>query len=185
MSITPEKAHQTMTDADQLYSATDIDQALDVMARQITQKLADKNPLVLCVMNGGVIVTGHLLTRLNFPLQQDYLQASRYQGETTGSKTVSWLHKPATPLAGRHVLLVDDILDEGYTLREIADWCREQGAASVYAAALTDKQHDRRIKGIACDFHALPLDDRYVFGFGMDYKKYWRNANGVYAVKGL
>lgn len=185
MDITPAQAKQAMTEADELYSAAAVNQALDIMAQQITAKLGDKNPLVLCIMNGGVIVTGHLLTRLQFPLQQDYLHASRYRGATSGSKTVSWLHKPETPLADRHVLLVDDILDEGYTLREIISWCETQGAASVHSAVLADKQHDRRIDGLACDFHALKLPDRYVFGCGMDYKKYWRNAHGVYAVKGL
>lgn len=185
MSITPEEANRAMAEADLLYSAEQVAQALDVLAAEITTALGDRNPLVVCVMNGGVIVTGHLLTRLNFPLEQDYLHATRYRGATSGSQTIAWLHKPETSLEGRHVLLVDDILDEGYTLREISRWCREQGAASVHVAALADKQHDRRVDGIACDFSALKLADRYVFGFGMDYKEYWRNANGIYAVKGL
>lgn len=185
MSITPEEASCALAEADLLYSADDIAQVLDALAAEITIALADKNPLVLCIMNGGVIVTGHLLTRLNFPLEQDYLHATRYRGATSGSKTIEWLHRPETSLAGRHILLVDDILDEGYTLREIARWCREQGAASVHIGVLADKQHDRRVEGIACDFSALKLADRYVFGFGMDYKEYWRNANGIYAVKGL
>jgi hypoxanthine phosphoribosyltransferase len=185
MGITLEEAQRVMAEADQLYSGVEIAAALDVMAAEITAALADKNPLVLCVMNGGVITAGHLLTRLAFPLEQDYLHATRYRGATSGGKTITWLHEPETPLQGRHVLLVDDILDEGYTLREVARWCREQGAAAVYVAALADKIHDRRVEGIRCDFSALPLVDRYVFGFGMDYKEYWRNANGIYAVKGL
>lgn len=185
MGITPEQALQAMHEADLLFSAAQIAEALDVLAQEISQALGDKNPLVLCIMNGGVIMSGHLLTRLDFPLEQDYLHATRYRGATSGSRTISWLHKPETPLAGRHVLLVDDILDEGYTLREIRHWCEEQGAASVHVAVLADKQHERRVEGIACDFTALALPDRYVFGFGMDYKEYWRNANGIYAVRGL
>lgn len=185
MVITAADAARAMADADLLHSAEDIAAMLDTMATEITDKLADKNPLVLCVMTGGVILTGHLLTRLAFPLEQDYLHATRYRGATSGSKTITWLHKPETVLADRHVLLVDDILDEGYTLREITHWCREQGVASVHVAVLADKQHDRRVAGVQRDFSALELPDRYVFGFGMDYKEYWRNANGIYAVKGL
>ncbi len=185
MVTTATDAARAMAEADLLYSAEDIALTLDKMAAEITAKLADKNPLVLCVMTGGVILTGHLLTRLAFPLEQDYLHATRYRGATSGSKTITWLHKPETSLAGRHVLLVDDILDEGYTLREITHWCREQGAASVHVAVLADKQHARRVDGVRRDFSALELPDRYVFGFGMDYKEYWRNANGIYAVKGL
>ncbi|UOG91470.1 MAG: hypoxanthine-guanine phosphoribosyltransferase [Candidatus Thiothrix sulfatifontis] len=185
MVITSADAALAMAEADLLYSAEDIALTLDKMAAEITAKLADKNPLVLCVMTGGVILTGHLLTRLAFPLEQDYLHATRYRGATSGSKTITWLHKPDTSLEERHVLLVDDILDEGYTLREITQWCREQGAASVHVAVLADKQHARRVDGVRRDFSALELPDRYVFGFGMDYKEYWRNANGIYAVKGL
>ena len=185
MVITAADAARALADADLLHSAEDIAAMLDTMATEITDKLADKNPLVLCVMTGGVILTGHLLTRLAFPLEQDYLHATRYRGATSGSKTITWLHKPETALADRHVLLVDDILDEGYTLREITHWCREQGAASIHVAVLADKQHDRRVEGVQRDFSALELPDRYVFGFGMDYKEYWRNANGIYAVKGL
>lgn len=185
MATTPEDAAYVMAEADLLHSAAEVAAMLDQMAAEITTALHDKNPLVLCVMTGGVIFTGHLLTRLAFPLEQDYLHATRYRGKTSGSKTITWLHKPDTPLKGRHVLLVDDILDEGYTLREISHWCQEQGAASVQVAVLADKQHDRRVDGIQRDFSAIELVDRYVFGFGMDYKEYWRNANGIYAVKGL
>jgi hypoxanthine phosphoribosyltransferase len=185
MGITIGQAQQVMAEADLLFSAADIQQALDVMAEEITARLAGQNPLLLCVMNGGVITAGHLLTRLNFPLEQDYLHATRYRGATSGGKTITWLHEPETSLEGRNVLLVDDILDEGYTLREVARWCRERGAASVHIAALAEKNHDRRVEGIQCDFSALQLADRYVFGFGMDYKEYWRNANGIYAVKGM
>ncbi len=185
MGITQEEAKQVMAEADLLYSASDIATALDALAAAVSDKLADKQPLVLCVMNGGVITAGQLLTRLSFPLEQDYLHATRYRGKTAGDKTITWLHKPDTPLKGRHVLLVDDILDEGYTLREIVRWCYEQAATAVYVAVLAEKNHDRRVEGIACDFPALQLVDRYVFGFGMDYKEYWRNANGIYAVKGM
>ena len=185
MGISLEHAKQVLAEADLLYSADEIAQHLDIMASAISAQLADKNPLVLCVMNGGVITAGHLLTRLAFPLEQDYVHASRYRGNTSGAETLTWLHKPAVSLQDRHVLLVDDILDEGYTLREVMQWCRQQGAASVLVAALADKQHARRVSGIQCDFPALPLVDRYVFGFGMDYKEYWRNLNGIYAVKGM
>ena len=185
MGITLEEAQRVMAEADLLYSAADIAHALDVLAASITEALADKNPLVLCVMNGGVITAGHLLTRLNFPLEQDYLHATRYRGATSGGQTITWLHEPETSLADRHVLLLDDLLDEGYTLREVARWCRERGAQSVSIAVLADKIHARRVDGIQADFPALPLVDRYVFGFGMDYKEYWRNANGIYAVKGM
>lgn len=172
-------------EADLLYTPAEVNAMLDTIAAEVTAALAEHNPLVLCVMTGGVIMAGHLLTRLAFPLEVDYLHATRYRGKTVGDKTLAWLHQPDTALQGRHVLLVDDILDEGYTLREVVQWCWQQGAADVKVAVLADKQHGRRVPGIQRDFSALVLPDRYVFGMGMDYKGYWRNAHGIYAVKGM
>ena len=87
---------------------------------------------------------------------------------------------------GRTVLIVDDTLDEGTTLSAIADYCLAQGAEQVLTAVLVDKLHDRKASpGLKADYTGLEVEDRFLFGFGMDYKGYWRNAPGIYAVKGL
>lgn len=182
MVISVQEAQAVMDTADCLHDQAAIEQGLDQMAAAITQDLAEQHPLALCVMNGGLLTAGHLLSRLHFPLQVDYLHATRYRGDTTGGATVEWLKHPQNALQGRTVLLIDDILDEGYTLREIAQWCHEQGAQAVKRALLVEKLHDRRVSGVECDYVALQVPDRYVFGFGMDYKEYWRNAPGIYAV---
>ncbi|MDX8129166.1 hypoxanthine-guanine phosphoribosyltransferase [Methylomonas sp. OY6] len=164
-----------------LHSAEEVEAALDSMAAAITDKLQDSNPLVLCVINGGIIATGKLLPRLDFPLNLDSVHASRYRNATSGSD-IHWLFKPTTPLAGRTVLVVDDILDEGHTLQAIVEYCQEQGASAVYTAALFDK--DLQItKPIKPDFIGLTVANHYLFGYGMDYKGYLRNAPGVYACK--
>lgn len=164
-----------------LHGETEVEAALDNMAAAITAKLHDQNPLVLCVINGGIIATGKLLTRLNFPLNLDSVQASRYRNTTSGTD-IHWLFKPTTPLKGRTLLIVDDILDEGHTLRAIVDYCLEQQAAAVYTAALFDKNLGTP-KPIRADFIGLQVDNHYLFGYGMDYKGYLRNAPGVYACK--
>ncbi len=174
---------QVEQESDCLCSTEMLHQALDKMAAQITADLNEDNPLVLCVMTGGIIPVGHLLTRLSFPLQLDYVHATRYQGETRGGE-LYWRQKPSIALQGRTVLLVDDILDEGITLNEIRKYCLRQGAAKVLSAVLVNKQHDRKIDYRA-DYVALDIEDRYVFGFGMDYKHYLRNLNAIHAVKGL
>ncbi|WP_171697761.1 hypoxanthine-guanine phosphoribosyltransferase [Methylomonas sp. ZR1] len=164
-----------------LHSADEVEAALDSMAAAITDKLQDSNPLVLCVINGGIIATGKLLPRLDFPLNLDSVHASRYRNATSGSD-IHWLFKPTTPLAGRTVLVVDDILDEGHTLQAIVEYCQEQGASTVYTAALFDK--DLQItKPIKPDFIGLTVANHYLFGYGMDYKGYLRNAPGVFACK--
>ena len=167
--------------ADLLYSQADIEHALDQLAFAITEQFSDLNPVVLCVMNGSVVVTGHLLPKLHFPLELDYIHASRYGEKTVGSE-LKWLHKPITPLANRTVILVEDIFDEGVTMQALRKYCQQAGASSVSCVTLIDKEHANKV-GIQPEFIGLTVPDRYVFGFGMDYKGYWRNAPGIYAVK--
>jgi hypoxanthine phosphoribosyltransferase len=174
---------RVQADAELLHSEQAVEAALDAMAAAITAQLQHSNPLVLCVINGGIIATGKLLTRLQFPLTLDSVHASRYRNNTIGSD-LHWLFKPTTPLQDRTVLLVDDILDEGHTLNALVHYCQEQGAFAVYTAALFDKQLPHT-KPLQADFVGLPVANRYVFGYGMDYKGYLRNAAGVYACKDL
>ncbi|MGQ7249439.1 hypoxanthine-guanine phosphoribosyltransferase [Halomonas sp. V046] len=176
---------EVMDSADCLISHDEVEHALDRMADAITRDLGDKLPVFYCVMNGGLITTGHLLPRLGFPLEVDYLHATRYRGKTRGGE-LFWRVSPEIPMAGRHVVIVDDILDEGATLAAILAYCREAGAASISTAVLVDKTHDRKaVPGLKADYCSLEVADRYVFGFGMDYKGYWRNAPGIFAPKGM
>ena len=167
--------------AECIYDRASIDAALDTIATEITQQLSEHKPLVLCVLHGGLIFTGHLLTRLSFPLQQDYIHASRYGGLTAG-EGLKWLAPPHESLQDRTVLLLDDIFDQGHTLQAIRDYCLASGARAVYSAVLLIKNHTREKSDMRPDFVGLEVDDRYVFGFGMDYECLWRNANGIYAI---
>jgi hypoxanthine phosphoribosyltransferase len=122
---------------------------------------------------------------LPFPLQVDYLHATRYRMKTSGAE-LDWRVPPETSLKDRTLLLIDDILDEGKTLAEIIGHCQKEGAATIYTAVLINKLHDRKVaKDLKADFCGLDAEDRFLFGYGMDYKGYWRNAPGIYAVKGL
>lgn len=170
------------TQAVLLYGPEEVQQALDRMAAAIEKELAGTLPVVLCILTGGIIPTGHLLTRLNIPLEIDYLHASRYRGRTTGGEQIDWVCKSQIPLQGRTVLVIDDILDEGNTLDAVYEYCRNAGAARICSAVLIEKRHARRLPGISADFTGLEVDDRYVFGFGMDYRGYMRNLNGIYAL---
>lgn len=167
--------------ADLLHSPQAVDAALDKIATQLKAEVGDSNPLLICVMNGGIIPAGLLLPRLDFPLQVDYLHASRYRGKTHAGE-LKWIVRPSASLQGRVVVLVDDIHDEGLTLAAITTECKSAGASKVYSAVLINKVHDRK-NNTAADFVGLDVEDRYVFGCGMDYKGYWRNAPGIYAVK--
>lgn len=182
MTITADQACRVLARADELYTPAQVSAALDRMAEAIRARLAESDPIVQCVLTGGLIPAGHLLTRLDFPLHIDYLHATRYRGATRGGE-LHWITRPTLPFAGRTVLVVDDILDEGLTLAAIVAYLREQGAAEVFSAVVVQKQHDRRPAHITADFVGLTVEDRYVFGCGMDFHGYHRNLLGIYAAQ--
>ena len=142
---------------------------------------AGERPVYLTIMHGGLPFAAHLSMAMKTDLEFDYLHASRYRGATTGAG-LAWLHRPATPLRGRKVLLADDILDEGHTLKAVKQWCEDEGAREVRIAVLAVKQHDRCVEGIAADYVALEVPDRYVYGYGMDYHEQGRNLPAIYAL---
>lgn len=180
-AVTPEEITQVKHRARRLHGAEEVERALDKMAAEISLKIADANPIILCVMNGGLITTGKLATRLDFPLQLDYLHATRYRDKITGS-VLHWAVYPQLALRARVVLVVDDILDQGATLDGILSYCRAQGARAVYSAVLINKTPAQKLSAVQADFIGLEIGDEYVFGYGMDYKSYLRNAPGIFAV---
>jgi hypoxanthine phosphoribosyltransferase len=185
MPLNLDEARQAMAESDCLATPEQVDAALDAMASAITAELADSNPLVYTVMNGGLIIAGRLLARLNFPLEVSYLHASRYGHQLAGNSLLDWRVRPTQELKGRTVLVIDDILDEGHTLKAICKHLLEEGAARVLTAVLIDKMHERKASpGMRADFTGLDIPDRFLFGCGMDYKGYWRNAPGIHALKG-
>lgn len=178
-----ESIKKVQSESDRLCDSNQLSDVLNTLARNITADLEDTNPLVLSVMTGGIIPTGHLLTRLTFPLQLDYIHATRYRGETSGGE-LHWIQEPSISLEGRTVLIVDDIYDEGITLLEIVKYCKEKGATDVRSVVLVNKVHNRKAD-YQPDYVGLDIEDRYLFGFGMDYKNYLRNVNAIHAVKGM
>ncbi len=181
MALSREQALRVLDTADLLCSAADVSGAVARMAREITAALAERFPLVLCVMRGSVVFAGQLLPQLRFPLEFDYLELTRYREATHGGE-IEWKVTPGTSVAGRVVLIVDDILDEGHTLAAIRDKLVEAGASRVLSAVLAEK-NTGRAKPVSADFIGVRLPDRYVFGFGMDVSGAWRNLPEIYALK--
>ena len=179
--IDPQQATAILAAADIIHSANTVAAAVSRVAREITEKLRDSNPVLLCVMNGGVTFAGHLMIQMAFPLDFDYVQVTRYGQATTGA-ALSWRVEPAMPLRGRTVLVVDDILDEGLTLAAIHERLLQRGADACYTAVLADKMNGRK-KPIQADFVGLTVPDRFVFGFGMDVRGAWRNLPAIYAMR--
>ncbi|MFD0738616.1 hypoxanthine-guanine phosphoribosyltransferase [Lysobacter koreensis] len=176
---------KALVHADLIHDRKTLEQAIAHMAVPIRNDYAGSTPVYLTVMHGGLPFAAQLAMELGargLDLEFDYLHATRYRGATSGGELV-WKHRPVTPLRGRRVLLVDDILDEGHTMAAITRWCREQGATDVRIAALAVKLHDRCVPGLAADYVGVEVPDRYVFGYGMDYHEQGRNLPAIYALK--
>jgi hypoxanthine phosphoribosyltransferase len=175
------EAQQLLDNAECVASAETVQAALDRLAGEISGALAAEFPLVLAVMGGAVVFTGQLLPRLNFPLEFDFLHVTRYRGETRSGE-MEWRVLPGQNVVGRSVLVLDDILDEGETLRAICDKLHDMGAARVWSAVLTDKANGLA-KPIRADFSGLSVPNRFVFGCGMDAYGLWRNLPAIYALR--
>jgi hypoxanthine phosphoribosyltransferase len=178
----PQDINTVLSEAECLHREASVEAELDRMAEQITGELADADPLVLCVMVGALVTTAALVTRLPFPVQIDYVHVGRYRGATRGGRLL-WHRHPELSLHGRTVLVIDDILDEGYTLDAILGYCHEAGAQRVRSAVLVEKRHGRPRADVLADYVGLSVPDRYVFGYGMDYRSHLRNLTGIYALK--
>jgi hypoxanthine phosphoribosyltransferase len=168
--------------AECLCSQDQIHLALDNLATNITRELKDTNPVILGVMVGALIPLGHLLTRLNFPLELDYVHATRYRGAFHGGE-LHWLAKPHLDLANRTVLIFDDIMDGGLTLAAIMEFCKQTKVKALYSAVMISKLRDREAGvDFEPDFVGINTPDRYLFGFGLDYNGCWRTLPDIYAI---
>ncbi|MCG6870975.1 MAG: hypoxanthine-guanine phosphoribosyltransferase [Gammaproteobacteria bacterium] len=181
MSLTREQITAVRESARCLHSRERVDEAIARLAQEVSASLAGQRPIVYCVLHGGATFFGRLLPLLDFPLETDYVHASRYRGGLRGGD-LQWRARPTLDPRGRVALLVDDILDEGVTLAGIQDWLLEQGAASVYKTVLVKKEQTRGY-ATGAEFVGLSVPDEYVFGCGMDYRGWWRNLPEIYAAR--
>jgi hypoxanthine phosphoribosyltransferase len=180
----PDDLHDALAIAEQVHDRATIERAIATMAVRIRNDYAGDVPVYLTVMHGGLPFSAQLALELGargLDLEFDYLHATRYRGTTSGGE-LAWKHRPATPLRGRRVLLVDDIVDEGHTLAAVRAWCLGEGAREVRIASLAVKRHDRCVPGLCADYVGLDVPDRYVFGYGMDYHEQGRNLPAIYAL---
>lgn len=153
----------------------------DVLNTRFNAADSKEFPLVLGVMGGAVVFTGNLLPQLSFPLEFDYIHVSRYGDDDKGGEVV-WKVIPRSNVAGRTVIVLDDILDEGETLAHVKLRLLDMGASEVILAVFADKAIGKK-KPVQADIVGLVIPNRFVVGFGMDAYGYWRNLPGLWAIK--
>ena len=180
------EAQELLADSEVLFTADEVNAATTRVAGELNRDYADKHPLVLGVMGGAVVFSGQLLPQLEFPLDFDIVQASRYCEKTVGTH-LTWRVTPRDNVKGRHVLLLDDILDEGVTLAAIVELLKSQGALSVECAVFCVKDYGEAInakKPLKAKYVGITVPNRFIYGYGMDVSGAWRNLPAIYAKKG-
>jgi hypoxanthine phosphoribosyltransferase len=160
-----------------------VDKAFGRLAAAIQPLVAREPCVMLGVLLGGLVPLARLAGQLHGDFVLDTCRVGRY-GDATRGGIPQWLAQPRADLRDRHVLLVDDIYDEGLTLEFIGHHCRQAGARRVTTVVLVRKIHSRTVAAIQPDFVGLEVGDEFVFGCGMDYRGHWRHLPEIWAVKG-
>ncbi len=179
------RARALLESAEEIFDKATVDASVTRMADELNARFDNPDnqefPLVLGVMGGAVVFTGNLLPQLTFPLEFDYIHVSRYGDEDKGGEVV-WKVIPRSNVAGRTVIVLDDILDEGETLAHVKERLLEMGASEVILAVFADKAIGKT-KPVTPDLVGITIPNRFVVGFGMDAYGYWRNLPGLWAIK--
>ena len=179
MLLTQDRLHEL---ADPIVDSHRLNTAVMGLAEKVSEQYKDEPVVLWCVLRGGIVVTGLLLTHVRSAMTLDYVHATRYVRNEGGS-TIRWMAKPEQAIQGKHILVCDDIFDEGITLQAIVQYAETLNPLSVRSLVLCDKEHVRKPDTFRPDFIGLTVPDRYVFGSGMDFNGWWRNAPGIWALK--
>jgi hypoxanthine phosphoribosyltransferase len=166
-----------------MISSAQIARRVRRLGRQISEQYADiDTPLVMVViLKGATVFAADLLRSLSIPAELEFVRASSYPTGTSSNGKLRLAHMVEGPLVGRHVLLVEDIIDSGVTVNVIARRIRRLGAASVRLAALLDRPARRQVE-VKIDFCGFVIPDRFVIGYGLDYAGLYRELPGIYAL---
>lgn len=165
-----------------LATREDVRAAVDRMAAEVNAWYGDTPIVMLIVMTGAVMPAAWLASRLKMPLMMDFVHATRYAGSTEGGE-IEFRVPPRINLQGRDVLIVDDIYDIGLTLEMIEDYCHARHARSVNSAVLVRKIHDRPTTEKPPRFIGMDIEDKYIFGCGMDAYEHWRHLHEIRALE--
>ena len=158
--------------------------AVERMSVAINKHYENREIILLVVMTGAVMPAAWVAARLKMPLQMDFVHATRYTGQTEGGE-IEFRVPPRLNLEGKDVLIVDDIYDIGLTLQMIEKYCVARDVRSVHSAVLVRKTHDRETTGQLPKFIGMEIEDKYLFGCGMDAYEHWRHLDEIRALEGI
>jgi hypoxanthine phosphoribosyltransferase len=157
-----------------LFDEATILRRLDAIAKQITEDYRDRELTVIAILNGSLMFMADLLRRMPLPLKLDCLSVASYHGGLQTSGEVIFRQVALPDIAGRHILLLDDILDSGVTLAAVCEKLQTAGPLSVGVCVLLQKKKTR-LRPIDADYVGFEIEDEFVVGYGLDYMERYRN----------
>lgn len=165
-----------------LYSKQDIDEATDRLAKQLSAEYRDKKPLVISVLSGAVLFTVDMIKKMDIMAQLDFIDISTYFGGTASTGQLTLVHDLNSDVKGRNVLIMEDIVDSGHTLKYLIDLLKERGAKSIKTVTMLDKPEGREYD-VKADYYGFKVPNEFLVGYGLDYKEYYRNLPYVGILK--
>ncbi|GAD17553.1 hypoxanthine phosphoribosyltransferase [Lentilactobacillus otakiensis] len=165
-----------------LYSKEEIEAACQRLGKDISKTYAGKTPVVVGVLKGAIFFMTDIVRAVDTYMQIDFIDVSSYHGATQSSGTVELLQDINTDISGRDVLIVEDIVDTGQTLKFLLDTFANRGASSIKVCTLLDKPAGRTVK-VSSDFIGFKVPNEFVVGYGLDYDERYRNLPYIGVLK--
>ena len=175
------KTSSEASDLRLVLSREQISEIIDRLASEISDDYLDKNPLLVAALKGSFIFVADLARRLDMPLEVDFVTVSSYDSSTTPQGQVVMHSEPRSQVAGRHVLVVEDIVDTGMTTNFLLRYLGRQNPASLKLCALLDKAENRKA-AVRIDYRGVEVPNVFLVGYGLDLDQRYRNLPEVYAL---
>lgn len=157
-----------------LYTEEQIAECVAQLGERLSQDYEEKNPLFICVLKGAVLFMADLVKHVSVPMEMDFMATSSYGESSKSSGVVRILKDLEGSVDGRHVVIVEDIIDTGLTLAYLREMLLSRHAASVKVVALFDKPDGRSVN-IIPDYYGFTVPNRFIVGYGLDYAEKYRN----------
>ncbi|MFA5065159.1 MAG: hypoxanthine phosphoribosyltransferase [Dehalococcoidia bacterium] len=161
-----------------LITNAEIDSAVQRLASEIKRDYRRKNPLLIGILKGSFVFMADLVRRLDIPLEVDFVRLSSYGSGTESSGKVRILGKLTEPVEGRHIIVVEDIIDTGLTTAHFLNYIKRKNPASVVLCALTEKPARRKVN-VKIDYLGFTVPNKFIVGYGIDYNEKYRNLPDI------
>ncbi len=165
-----------------LFSEEEIAKRVAELGRQITEDYKEEPIYVCCILKGAFMFTADLIRHIDCPVRVDFIRLASYGSSTSTSGEVKITKDVELPFKDCHVLIVEDIVDTGFTLEFLVNRLKLHEPKSVKICALMDKRARREVE-VPVDYIGFSFDDGFVVGYGVDYAEYYRDLPGIYIVE--